>query len=586
MALDGIVLSNIANELKSLILGGRIDKIYQPEKDEIIFTIRSLGSNYKLLLSANSSHPRIHFVKESKSNPMQPPMFCMLMRKHISSGKIVNIIQPSFERILEIHVESLNEFGDMSLKKLIIEIMGKHSNIILVNREDIILDSIKHISYDKSSVREVLPGKTYVSPPSQNKVSPMCLNLDDFSKKIKYMEKQKLQSIIYKSYNGISPIVASELCTRANIDPNTIGLAIKNEEINILYDEFKKVVEAIKELKFTPCVVYDNSSKLIDFSSIEMKIYEENEKKYFNSISELLEFFYKERDLIYRTSQKTQDLRKLIQVNIERCLKKKDIYLKTLKEVQDREKHKVYGELITSNIYNIPKGSNIFITQNFYSEDLEEVEIPLNPNLTAAENAQKYFKLYNKQKRSFIALQEQTIQNEKELDYLDSTMASLNVTLNEADIEEIRQELWEEGIIKKYTKTKNSLKQKPSKPLHYVSSDGFDIYIGKNNKQNDYLTMQLASNNDLWFHTKDIPGSHVILKVNGQDVPNNTLTEAAILAAFYSKAQNSSLVPVDYTLKKHVKKTKGAKPGMVIYETYKTAFVAPDKDVIENLHKK
>jgi len=314
-----------------------------------------------------------------------------------------------------------------------------------------------------------------------------------------------------------------------------------------------------------------------------MKIYRNSSKKYFNSVSELLEFFYKERDLIYRTSQKTQDLRKIVQINIDRCLKKKHIYLSTLKEIENRDKLKIYGELITSNIYSIPKGSTVYIAQNFYSNDLEEVEIPLNPNLSASENAQKYFKLYNKQKRSFVALQEQIVQNEKELEYLDSTLTSLSGNLNETDIEEIRQELSEQGIIKKNIKNKNASKQKTSKPLHFVSTDGFDIYVGKNNKQNDYLTMSFASNNDMWFHTKDIPGSHVILKINGKDVPNNTLTEAATLAAYYSKAQNSSLVPVDYTHKKHVKKPNGSKPGMVIYENYKTAFVIPDIDLVNKL---
>ena len=586
MALDGIVLSNIVNELKSSILGGRIDKIYQPEKDEIVISVRSLGNNHKLLLTANSSYPRIHFIKANKSNPLQPPMFCMLMRKHIGNGKIIDIVQPNFERILEMHIESANEMGDISVKKLIIEIMGKHSNIILVNDENNILDSVKHISYDKSSVRQVLPGKIYSRPPSQNKVSPMELNIDGFMLAVENMKNQKIQSIIYKSYNGISPIVSSEICTRANVDTDIAGENLEKDETNLIYNEFEKIKEDIQKCNYTPHVVYDDNSKIIAFSSIEMQLYKSNTKKYFDSVSELLEFFYDEKDIIYRTSQKTQDLRKLVQLSIERCLKKKDIYAKTLKEVANREKLKVCGELITSNIHNIQQGLESFATQNFYSENLEEITITLEPNLTPAENAQKYFKLYNKQKRSFLALQDQITQNEKDIIYLDSTITFLNGTLTEADIEEVRQELFEEGILKKrVSKSKKPQKQAKPKPLHYVSSDNFDIYVGKNNKQNDALTMQFASNNDMWLHTKDIAGSHIIIKSEGKEIPNTTLTEAATLAAFYSKGKDSSLVPVDYTQKRFVKKPNGAKPGMVIYETYKTAFVTPHKDIIEKLKR-
>lgn len=584
MALDGIVLSNIASELKSLVLGGRIDKIYQPEKDEIILSVRNLGKNYKILLSANSSHPRVHFTLNSRNNPLQPPMFCMLMRKHISSGKIVNIVQPNFDRILEIHVESANELGDMSTKRVVIEIMGKHSNIILVNNEGIILDSVKHISHDKSSVREVLPGKIYKIPPSQNKTSPMELNLYGFINKVKDMENQKIQAIIYKSYNGISPIVSSNICTMANIDPSVQGSYLTKEGINLIYKNFNNVKMDIEQNRFIPNIIYDESDKLIDFSSLEMVIYKNNKKKYFNSISELLEFYYEERDIIYRTRQKTQDLRKLIQLNIERCIKKRDIYSNNLKDIENRNDIKVFGELITANIHSIPKGATSFVTQNFYSENLEDITIPLEPTLTPAENAQKYFKLYNKQKRSFVALQDQIVQNENELTYLESIITFLNGILNENDIEEIRQELFQEGIIKKRViKNKKNIKQKASKPLHFISSDGFDIYVGKNNKQNDELTMHFATNKDMWLHAKDIPGSHIIIKNNGKEIPDTTLTEAATLAAYYSKAKSSSLVPVDYTQKKYVKKPNGAKPGMVIYETYKTAFVAPNKEIITNL---
>lgn len=588
MALDGVVLSNIAYELKNLLLGGRVDKIYQPENDEVIISIRSLGNNYKLLLTANASHPRIHLTQISKDNPMTPPMFCMVLRKHIAGGKIIAIEQPNFERILNIHIESLNEMGDMTTKKLVIEIMGKHSNIILLDENNIVLDSVKHISHDTSSVREILPGKSYVLPPSQNKLNMLSqLDWDSF---ILLTSKKEfnLQNTIYRSYTGISPILASEICFRAETSANAQNGEFSEAYGGLLFEDLQTVILAFDEIrkivlenKFTPEMIIDEANKkIIDFSSVEMTIYNNFKKEHYESISELLEKFYNEKDSSTRMKQKSHDLHRLLMSNIERCVKKREIQNKTLKDIADRDKWKTFGELITSNIYSLEKGMTNFETQNFYEESMPTINIRLDAELTPVENAQRYFNKYNKAKRTLTALQEQIIQNDNELSYLEAILSSLDNSSDEANIIEIHQELSQEGYIKK-RKAKKGEKFKKTKPMHYISSEDFDIYVGKNNIQNDELTLHFASSNDMWLHTKDIAGSHVIIKTKGFGIPDETIREAACLAAFYSKGRNSSNVPVDYTLKKNVKKPSGAKLGMVIYEENKTLYVTPDEEIIK-----
>lgn len=585
MALDGITISGIITELKENILGGRIDKVYQPESDEVILQIRCFGKTKKLLLTANASNPRIHFSEISKENPATPPLFCMVLRKHLASGKIIRITQPNFERIINITVESINELGDYSEKTLIIEIMGRHSNIILIDENETILDCAKHISFDKSSVRQVLPGKKYTLPPNQDKKNPLELKEDIFKNDLQSSKPTKVQEFIYKSYSGISPIMASEICFRANIDPSCNTEILKEEEILNLYNSFKTIIKNLNENNFCPQVIFEDNKKIIDFSVIELTQFLNKEKLNFETISKLLEYFYKERDLIYRTSQKTQDLKKIVTQNIERCIKKKEVYQKTLKEIANRDNLKLYGELITSNIYSISKGMTTVKLNNFYSENYEEIEIPLDANLTPAENAQKYFKKYNKEKRTFSALQIQIKQNEEQLEYLENVLNSLKTCFTEQDIKDVREELAEEGIIKKIRQNKKDKSNKKSKPLHFISSDNFHIYVGKNNKQNDELTLKFAKSQDIWLHTKNIAGSHVIIVTDGREVSETALEEASNLAAFYSKASTSSLVPVDYTLRKNIKKPNGAKLGMVIYETNKTIYVTPSEEKINKLTK-
>ena len=584
MAFDGITVSAIKAEIEDKILGGRIDKVYQPEKDEIILGIRSMGQAYKLLLTSNASNPKFHFTQTNPSNPMTPPLFCMVMRKHLQSGKIIKIEQPDFDTILNIYVESLNELGDYSVKKLVLEIMGRHSNIILTDENNTILDCIKHIGHDTSSVREVLPGREYTLPPSQGKINTLELDNNDFNEVLENNPSFEIQSVIYKNYTGISPIAASEICYRANVNGSTPVEALTDIQKEIVFNKFAELVEDIKANRFYPESITNEKGKTIDFSPIEMTQFNGLEIKKYTSISELIESFYANRDFAYRIGQKTQDLRKLITQNIERCIRKKDIQMQTLRSIKNRDELRLKGELLTANIYSIKKGMTTVELPNYYSENQELVAIELDSNKTPSENAQKYYKAYNKAKRTFEALKDQIKSNDEELAYLESVLTSVNNCTDEQDVKEIRRELREEGYVKKVKNQKDKSK-KHSVPLHFISQDGFDIYVGKNNIQNDELTLKFARPRDIWMHTKNIPGSHVIIVANGQTIPDTTLNEGAMLSAFYSKAKNSSKVPVDYTEKKNVKKPNGSKPGFVIYETNKTAYITTSEEEIKKIRR-
>ncbi len=589
MALDSIAVKNIVFELNNKLLGGRIDKIYQPQKDEIIMSVRSIGSNFKLLLSANPSHARAHITSLTKENPISPPMFCMVLRKHAAGGKITKIYQPDFERIIIIDFDSLNELGDMATKSLIIEIMGKHSNIMLVDENKKILDSIKHISHETSSVREVLPGKEYVFPPSQGKINPFNLIEEDFVKVFDEKKSLILQKIIYMSYTGISPVSASEICHQAGFDSSLRGEELTQKDRLKLFYTFKDFMKNVSENNFFPEIIYEpKTERLLDFSPFEMTQYSGFKKVKYSSVSELLENFYSQRANVYHIKQKAYDMRRLVTSNIERCVKKKEMQIKTEKDNENLEKWKLKGELITSNIHTIKKGTNTFKTINYYDENMAEIEIALDPTLTPAENAQKYYNKYNKAKRTLSALEVQKKQNEEELAYLESVLIGIDAATEEVDLKEIKNELMEQGFIKKKNiNNKQDKRQKKSKPLHFISSDGFDIYVGKSNTQNDELTIKFAKSNDTWLHTKNIPGSHVIVSAKDEsgNIPDKTLFEAANLAAYNSKGKTGSNIPVDYCLRKFVKKPKGSKPGMVIYTSNKTINITPNEVLAETMKK-
>lgn len=586
MALDGITTAAIVSELKPVLIGGRIDKIHQPLSDEIRMTVRGLGSGTKkLILSANSAHPRIHLTESSRENPMTAPLFCMVLRKHISGGKIVDICQPDFERIVILRVESANEMGDITIKNLILEIMGKHSNLILTDENGKILDSIKRVTHEKSSVREVLPGKDYVFPPAQGKSNPLLAEADAFFSALHQQEGRRIQEFLYQTYTGISPLMAGEICTRAALDASNACQQVSPSEAETLWSAFRVVMEEVRNGQFHPSIYYQNeTNRIVEFSVLEMKQFSTLRQRSFASVSTLLEGFYQERDQAAVIRQKAHDMRRLVMSNIERCVKKKEIQRKTRRETKGMELWKKKGELLTANIYAIPQGVTTFKTIDYYEEDLPEIEIAIDPAKTPAENAQKYFQKYNKAKRTLAALEIQEKQNDEELTYLESVLNALDAAAELADLAEIRTELAESGFLRRQVQKKGSQKPKKAKPLRYLSSDGYEILVGKSNLQNDELTLRIADPTDLWLHTKEIPGSHVIIRTNGKsEVPESTLEEAANLAAFYSKAKHSSMVPVDYTQRKNVKKPNGAKPGMVIYLTNRTIYITPDEDRVNQL---
>ncbi|MCX7714992.1 MAG: NFACT family protein [Clostridia bacterium] len=587
MALDALAIRCLAKELADTLIGGRIDKIHQPERDEILLNIRTFKGAHKLILSASSAHPRIHFTTETKPNPTSPPMFCMLMRKHIGSGKIIDISQPSFERIVKLDVESYDELGDLSIKHIIIEIMGRHSNIILANQEMKIIDSIKHVDFSVSSVRQILPGMQYQNPPSQNKLSLIADEIKNI--RIDYsLAGERLDKAVLNAISGISPLTAREIVYRALGSCSLVCGEITEAQKEKLNGEIMQFSESILQNQFKPCIISDISTgKVIDFSSVDIMQYENSAKiDYYANINDVLCSFYQERDSRERMKQKSADLVKLLNTHIERCSKKLALQKSTLKDAENKEKYKIFGDLLTANLYRIEQGSKSISVENYYEENCPTVEIPLSPILSPSQNAQKYYKNYSKAKNAEIEMAKQIENTLADIAYLESTLLSVESAQNEEDINEIRNELASQGYLNHHTQAKKSKKQSQAKPLHFVSSDGFDIYVGKNNTQNDYLTLKFANSGDLWFHTKNIHGSHTIIKLGtNKDVPKNTIIEAAILAAYYSKARFSSQVPVDYTSIKNVRKPSGAKPGMVIYDSYNTVYVTPKDLQLESINQ-
>lgn len=572
MAFDTICVNKIVSELSEKLIGGKIDKIHQPEKDEILLIIRTFAGNYKLVLSASSNNPRVHFTETTKENPKTPPMFCMLLRKHLSGGKITKIWQPEFERIIEIDIESYSELGDLTTKHLILEITGRNSNIIFTNNDYKIIDSAKHVDFTLSSFRQILPGVVYVRPPKQDKIPILSDEIQDLSLDFSN-DGERPEQIIMGSVSGISPIVAREIVFSAVGTNSKVCGEISEDEKALIN---KKVQNFMQDMSPTYTIIYDESDKPMDFSCIDIKQYGSSYKKStFESMNAVVYEFYQQRDSKDRIKQKSADLLKILHNNIERCAKKLAIQKKTLSDAENKEKYKIYGDIVTANLYRIQQGDTCLTAENYYEEGYPQITIELLPHLTASQNAQRYYKLYNKLKNAEIEVNKQIISTNNDLEYLESTLVACENSVSEADLNMIRAELAELGYL--HTKKKHGKKEEiKSKPMHFISSDGFDIYVGKNNTQNDYLTLRYANSGDIWFHTKNIHGSHTVIKLGiDKDVPKTTMMEAAQLAAYYSKARESSQVPVDYTQIKNVKKPNGAKPGMVIYDNYNTVYVTP-----------
>ena len=583
MAFDGITIANIVSELRQALSGGRIYKIAQPESDELLLTVKNNGSQYRLLLSADASLPLVYLTQANKPSPMTAPGFCMLLRKHLQNARIVDITQPGLERILHLELEHLNELGDLCRKKLIIEVMGKHSNIIFCDEKDMIIDSIKHISGMVSSVREVLPGRDYFIPQTQDKQNPLrfcpqsgeeapvSLTYENFCD---HMQTKPIAvyKALYSSYTGISPIMAQEVCYRAGIDADLPANTLEETALHTLHDALTAMMGQIVTGSFAPAIVYDGQEP-IEFSSLPLTLYADKRTVSLSSISAVLEQYYAQRSMLTRIRQKSADLRRIVQTALERNVKKYDLQIKQMQDTEKKDKYKVYGELINTYGYNITPDSKSMEALNYYTNEM--ITIPLDPTLTPLENAQKYFEKYGKLKRTYEALSELTIQVKEEIEHLESILAALDIAMQEEDLVQIKEELIESGYIRRKGGPKKA--RITSRPFHYISSDGFHMYVGKNNFQNDELTFKFATGNDWWFHAKKKAGSHVIVKTEGQELPDRTFEEAARLAAYYSKGREQAKVEIDYIQKKHVKKPAGSKPGFVVY--YTNFSMAIDSDI-------
>lgn len=571
MALDGVTIANVVFELKNTILNGRISKIAQPEKDELLLTIKSKEGQFKLDISASASLPLCHLTEQSKKSPLTAPNFCMLLRKHIANGKIIDINQPENERIIDISVEHFDDMGDLKVKHLIVELMGKHSNIIFTDDNNMILDSIKHIGANTSSVREVLPGRDYFIPKTMEKLNPLTASKEEFFEAV-YSKPSILSKAIYTSFTGISPCIAEEICYRAGIDSDSYKEALSDDEQLHLYNIFTHVMADVRENEFTPCIIYDEDGSPVEFSAVNLSMYNDYKNVKFNSMSETLENYYDSRAKSSRIKQKSTDLRKITGTLLDRERKKYDLQQKQLKDTEDREKFRIYGELINTYGYQLPEGSKKLEAINYY--DNQPVTINLDENKTISENANSYFDKYNKKKRTFEALTTLIEETSDQIKHLESINTALNLATNEDDLVQIKEELVEFGYIKK--KAGEKQKKGKSKPFHYLSTEGYDIYVGKNNYQNDELTFKFANGNDWWFHAKEMPGSHVILCSKQGEVTDKAMEEAASLAAYYSSGRDSKKVEIDYIQKKHVKKPNGSKPGFVVYYTNYSMSISPD----------
>lgn len=574
MAFDGITIASIRQELAERLTGGRIYKIAQPEPDELLITIKNNGGQHRLTLSASASLPLVYLTDKNKPSPMSAPNFCMLLRKHIQNGKILQITQPGMERILNFEIEHLDEMGDLCRKTLIVELMGKHSNIIFCDASGVIIDSIKHISGLVSSVREVLPGKEYFIPSIQDKRNPLEVTGGDFMQRI-FSGSQPCFKALYSSFTGLSPAIAHEICYRAGIDSGLSTAALEEAQRQALFQAFREMMDAVRTGLFEPCIVYESAGGAFvpaEYAALPLTSYPEEHRKPYSSISILLEDYYAKKNMLTRIRQRSADLRRIVSTALERNVKKYDLQIKQMRDTEKRDKYRIYGELLNTYGYGVSPGVRSMEALNYYTD--ETVTIPLDPLLTPGENAKKYFERYNKQKRTFEALSQLTQDTKAEIVHLESIVNSLDIAQKEEDLIQIREELIESGYIRRKEGTKKA--KITSRPFHYVSPDGYDIYVGKNNYQNEELTFRFASGNDWWFHAKGIPGSHVVLKSKGEEPPVSAFEDAARLAAHYSKGRGLEKVEVDYTEKKNVKKPGGGKPGFVVYYTNYSMMIDSD----------
>lgn len=555
MALDGIFLYHLKNEIAQFAIDSRVDKIHQPSKDEIIINLRSRQGAKKLLLSCNADAARIHFTEFPPENPAKPPMFCLLLRKRLAGAWVTDIEQDNLERILKINFSGTDELGDKTNYSLIIEIMGKYSNIIFVGKDGKIIDSMKRVDENKSHIREVLPGVTYVAPPKQDKLNIFTDDIEKIREKIAQSRKGMYKAVM-EALKGVSPIICREF------------------EYGLTLDEFKKQAQ-----NPTPTVVFTNAPK--DFAFIDIKQYDDLATiNHYDTFSQLLDYFYYERVRLMRIKARSADLFKTVTTLQERAVRKAINRTQELEDCKDKETYKLFGDLIAANMYRIEKGVPYYDLENYYDNN-KIVRVPADIMLTPSQNSQKYYKEYRKKQVAESKLNEFINEANDEAEYFESVIDSLSRAETDGEITAIKAELASQGYIKKGNDRKKE--QKSLKPMHFKTRDGFDVYVGRNNIMNDKLTMKTAKNYDTWFHVQSAAGSHVICETSGNQISDEAIHDCAVIAAYFSKARESSNVAVDYTLVKNIRKPNGAKPGFVVYDPYKTEFATPTIDEVESL---
>ncbi|MCR4781894.1 MAG: NFACT family protein [Lachnospiraceae bacterium] len=580
MAFNGITIHSLCEELKEELVGTHISKIAQPEAHEIILTIKLKRGTKRLLISANASLPLIYLTDNNKQSPLSAPNFCMLLRKHINNGVIKAIDQIDLERVIRITIEHRDEMGDLAIKYLYVEIMSKHSNIIFCNSDNMILDSIKHISAAVSSVREVLPGKEYFIPRQVDKIDPLNTTEEEFKDLIS-KKAMPLSKAIYTSFTGFSPLSGLELSCRADLDSDQSTKSLSEDDLNRLYREFNRLIVDLKENNYSPNIVYDkDSDKPIEFSSFDLNSYSTEKVEKFDSISKMLETFFQARDIYANMHQRSTDLRKIITNLLSRNKKKYSLQKKQLDDTKKKDKLRKKGELIRAYLYMIEDGSEEVTLLDYDTN--ENVKIKLNPDKSPIENANTFFDKYQKLKRTEVEVSEQLKLTEEAINHLESIKTSLDLAENTEDLDLIRHEMEEFGFIHKHSSSKLK-KSAKEKPLHFVTKDGFNIYVGKNNYQNDYITFKLSSPEDWWFHAKQITGSHVLVQTNGKELPDDVFEIAASLAGYYSSGRDQNKIEIDYLKKKNVKKPNAAAPGFVIYYTNYSMVVKPEIRDVEKI---
>lgn len=584
MALDGAFLCAVKNELLPLV-GGRVEKIHQPSREEIVIALRTRQGGKKIFISANAGSARVHITENNVDNPQTPPMFCMLLRKHLGNGKLIDVRQDGLERILFLDFECVNELGDIVTVTLACEIMGRCSNLIMLSSEGRIIDSIKRVDEEMSRERMVLPGMRYTLPPRDERLNFLECEPEQITEMLSEAVPAELSKALIRTFEGISPILAREWTFFAGRGAHIQSSEITQEQLDRLLFTIKRTKEQLISGECCFSAVSDKEGALKDFSFVRLSQFGTlMYTKELGSASELLDYFYSERDRVSRAKQRANDLFKLLVNLTERTSRRITAQRDELSACADRELHKLYGDLISANMYRISKGDSTALLENFYDESCPQIEIKLDVRKTPAQNAQHYYNEYKKSVTAEQKLTEQIEKGEEELQYLESVFDALTRAVTENDIIQLRLELQEQGYIRTVTKKGKPPKALP--PVEYKSTDGYTILVGRNNVQNDKLSLKFAEKSDMWLHTQGITGSHVLICTDGATPPDKTIEEAAIIAAVNSKGRSSNLVPVDYCLAKFVKKPVGAKPGKVIFSNYSTAFVKPDAELAESLRVK